>query len=74
MANNEQISKLCQELQSLKAAVDGLSSKMEAMAESLSVMEKTVRMVLIANWDQLEAFRGQLAPPIPSPLREGGSD
>ncbi|KAI8550587.1 hypothetical protein RHMOL_Rhmol06G0118900 [Rhododendron molle] len=74
MANNEQISELCQELQNLKAAIDGLSSKMEAKAESLSVMEKTVRMVLIANWDQLEAFRGQPVPPISSPPREGGSD
>ncbi len=74
MANNEQIAKLCQELQSLKVAVDGLAAKMEAMTDSVSVMEKTVRMVLIANWDQLAAFQGQPPPPIPSPPREGGSD
>lgn len=62
MASNDRVSELCRELQGLKTAVTELSVKMDAMVESLSVMEKTVRMVLIANWDQLEAFRGQRRP------------
>ncbi|KAI8555711.1 hypothetical protein RHMOL_Rhmol05G0196000 [Rhododendron molle] len=73
MANDERISELCQELQNLKAAINGLFAKMDAMVDSLSVKEKTVRMVLIANWDQLEAFRGQPAPPIPSSPKDGDS-
>ncbi|KAI8571758.1 hypothetical protein RHMOL_Rhmol01G0143700 [Rhododendron molle] len=50
----------------LKGAVEGLAEKADAMIDTMLDIEKTIHMLLIANWDRLQG------PPLafPSPPRE----
>lgn len=71
-SNNRNAGALSQEIHGLKATVAELSVRVNTLPDTVSIMEKTMRMVLIANWDQLATFQGQPAPRIPSPPREAG--
>ncbi|KAF7149509.1 hypothetical protein RHSIM_Rhsim02G0170600 [Rhododendron simsii] len=50
----------------LKSAVERLAEKVDAMTNTMSDVEHTIRMMLVANWDRLQG------PPLvlPSPPRE----
>lgn len=75
MANNrseftiEEIEALSLEIQGMKATVTEVTARVNTMIDTMSTMEKTIRLILIANWDGLAAFRGQPSPGIPSPPR-----
>lgn len=57
-SNNRTTGELSQKIQGLKATVAKLLARVNTLAYTVSIMEKTIRMVLIANWDQLADFRG----------------
>lgn len=57
-SNNRTTGELSQKIQGLKATVAKLLARVNTLADTVSIMEKTIRMVLIANWDQLAVFRG----------------
>lgn len=46
----------------LKRTVEGLAERVDAMAHTMSDVEKTIHMLLIANWDRLQG------PPSEFPL------
>lgn len=62
MANNrselsiQQIEALSHEIQGLKATITEMAVRVDTMTNTMSTMEKTIRLTLIANWDELAAL------------------